>query len=69
MTYHLLPGNLTSSVADSAVFLNLAAGTYTIRATDPNGCSLDSVMTLHQRTQLVQWILLPFRQQVPNLAA
>ncbi len=42
MTYHLLPGNLTSSVADSGVFLNLAAGIYTLRATDPNGCSLDT---------------------------
>ena len=46
MTYHLLPGNLTSSVADSGVFLNLAAGIYTLRATDPNGCSLDTVITL-----------------------
>ncbi len=53
MTYHLLPGNIASSVADSGVFLNLAAGIYTLRATDPNGCSLDTVITLQQRTQLV----------------
>jgi gliding motility-associated-like protein len=53
MTYLLLPGNLTSSVADSAVFLNLAGGIYTLRATDPNGCSLDSIITLQRRAQLV----------------
>ena len=53
MTYQLLPGNLTSSVADSAVFLNLSAGIYTLRATDPNGCSVDSVITLQQRAELV----------------
>jgi gliding motility-associated-like protein len=52
MTYKLLPGNIASSVADSAVFLNLAAGIYTLFATDPNGCVMDTVITISQHTRL-----------------
>jgi gliding motility-associated-like protein len=51
--YVLLPGNLPSAVADSGVFLNLTGGIYTLRATDINGCSLDTVITLQQRPELV----------------
>ncbi len=67
MTYQLMPGNLVSSVADSGVFLNLAAGIYTFRATDPNGCSFDTVITLHQRPELtVQIDIVPVIGTTPG---
>jgi gliding motility-associated-like protein len=53
IVYTLIPGDIASSVADSGVFLNLAAGTYTIRATDLNGCSLDSTITIYEHDLLV----------------
>jgi gliding motility-associated-like protein len=60
LTYTLMPGNIPSAVADSGVFSNLAAGTYTLRVTDINGCSLDSVIQIFQHTELtVQIDLVP----------
>jgi gliding motility-associated-like protein len=60
LTYILIPGNIPSAVSDSGVFSNLAAGTYTIRVTDINGCSLDSVIQIFQHTELtVQIDLVP----------
>jgi gliding motility-associated-like protein len=53
ITYTLLPGNIASSVADSGVFTNLAAGAYSIRATDINGCSFDTVVHIYQHTELI----------------
>jgi gliding motility-associated-like protein len=52
-TYTLLPGNIPSSVADSGVFTGLTAGAYTVRATDINDCSFDTVIHIYQRAQLV----------------
>jgi hypothetical protein len=49
-------GNLPSAVADSGVFSNLVAGTYTIWATDINGCSLDTTVTIFQHSELVVMI-------------
>jgi len=60
ISYRLLPGNIPSAVADSGVFLNLTGGTYTLRATDINGCSLDTVITIERRPELtVQIDLVP----------
>ena len=53
ITYKLLPGNIISSVADSGVFMNLAAGAYTVRATDLNGCSFDTIIRIEQHTELL----------------
>jgi len=53
ISYMLLPGNLPSTVADSGVFYNLTGGTFTLRATDIKGCSLDTAVTIQQRPQLV----------------
>ena len=50
--YTLLPGNMPSAVADSGVFYGLTAGIYTIRATDINGCVLDSVIQIFEHAQL-----------------
>ncbi len=67
ISYMLLPGNLPSAVADSGVFLNLAGGTYTLRATDINGCSLDTVITLQRRPQLqVQIDVIPVKGSQPG---
>jgi gliding motility-associated-like protein len=52
LTYTLLPGNIPSAVADSGVFLNLTAGDYTIRVTDINDCSFDTVIHIYQRPEL-----------------
>ncbi|MBN2762401.1 MAG: gliding motility-associated C-terminal domain-containing protein, partial [Bacteroidales bacterium] len=46
LSYILLPGNIPSSVADSGVFTNLFAGTYTIHVEDINNCFLDSTITI-----------------------
>ena len=53
ITYKLLPGNIASSVADSGVFLNLAAGFYTLRATDLNNCSFDTTIRIFEHPELV----------------
>ncbi len=53
LTYTLLPGNIPSAVADSGVFLNLAAGAYTIRVTDISACSFDTVIRIFTRPELV----------------
>ncbi len=51
--YTLLPGDIPSSVADSGVFTGLTAGTYTLRATDINGCMLDTVIVISQNDPIV----------------
>jgi len=52
LTYILLPGNVPSAVADSGVFYNLAAGAYTIRVTDINNCSFDTIIRIYQHPEL-----------------
>ena len=60
LTYTLLPGNMPSAVADSGVFLNLPAGDYTIRVTDINDCSFDTIIHIYQRPELVvQVVIVP----------
>ncbi|MBL7773156.1 MAG: gliding motility-associated C-terminal domain-containing protein [Chitinophagaceae bacterium] len=48
-SYTLLPANITSA---TGYFTNLSAGTYTIRATDMNGCVKDEVVTLNTPGQM-----------------
>jgi hypothetical protein len=49
INYTLLPGTVNST----GTFNTLTANTYTIKATDANGCSKTTVMTITQPTQLV----------------
>ncbi|MBN1117824.1 MAG: gliding motility-associated C-terminal domain-containing protein, partial [Bacteroidales bacterium] len=53
ITYALLPDSIASESPDSALFTNLGAGNYTIRATDGRGCTVDSAFTLIEPDQLV----------------
>jgi gliding motility-associated-like protein len=53
LDYMLMPGSVPSSVADSGVFVNLTAGSHTVRVTDVNGCALDTSVTISQRPLLV----------------
>ncbi len=53
ISYELLPGNIPSESADSGLFSNLPAGTYTIRATDGSNCFIDSIFTIVQPTPIV----------------
>jgi gliding motility-associated-like protein len=60
LAYTLQPGNVPTAVADSAVFLNLGGGAYTLHVVDINGCSLDSVRTIATRPELqVQVTVVP----------
>ncbi len=60
LTYTLLPGNVPSAVADSGVFLNLAAGAYTIRVTDINDCTFDTIIHIYTQPELVvQVVIVP----------
>jgi gliding motility-associated-like protein len=52
LTYALLPGDLPSAVADSGVFLNLTAGTYTVVISDANGCIKDTTINIGERPML-----------------
>lgn len=49
LSYHLMPGNLTNTTGN---FTSLSAGNYTIQATDANGCSQMTSITVNQTTGL-----------------
>lgn len=50
ISYNLMPGNVNNT---SGSFSSLTAGTYTIIATDANGCSVNTVMGINQPSQLI----------------
>ena len=49
VTYQLLPTSISNT---NGIFLNLAAGNYTISATDVNGCSIQTSVTILQPPML-----------------
>jgi gliding motility-associated-like protein len=51
LRYYLLPGNIPSSVADSGVFTNLSAGTYTVHIEDVHNCYKDTTITIYEPPQ------------------
>ena len=49
VTYNLQPGAITNTTGD---FFYLLAGTYTVTASTPNGCSATTIVTVFQPSQL-----------------
>jgi gliding motility-associated-like protein len=50
LTYLITPGNVSNT---NGIFSNLSSGTYTILATDVNGCSVTTTVLISQPNQLI----------------